>query len=243
MISFRVERFDTVVSTNDLVKRGLEMGHAEGLVCRAAEQVGGYGRQGRLWASPRGGLYQSLLLRPDVPSDRIATLSLVVALAARKALFEVSGLEPDVIQVKWPNDVVCAQGKIVGISLEAHAGGVCVGIGVNVFRPAEEVPIEGKNVPAYLAQLAGGRKAVLSTDSVGDAVLDAFAPRYDLWRREGFAPFADEFNACNALSGKQVDIADRNGTVVKSGPVSGVNADGSLLVGDAPVSSGEAHIL
>lgn len=243
MQPFRIERFDTVVSTNELVKYGLERGYGEGLVCRAAEQVGGYGRQGRAWASPRGGLYQSLLLRPDVPASRVPTLSLVVALATRGALLEAGGLEPDMVQVKWPNDVVCAQGKLVGISLETHAGGVCVGIGVNVFRPAGEMAVGGKNIPAYLAELAEGDAASLAVEVVGDKVLDAFAGRYELWQREGFTPFVEQFNSCNALAGKQVSIADRNGRVVAAGPVAGVDANGSLLVGGIPVSSGEAHIL
>ncbi|MBQ9043673.1 MAG: biotin--[Eggerthellaceae bacterium] len=121
MQMYRIERFDTVVSTNELVKHGIEMGYDEGLVCRAAEQVGGYGRQGRSWSSPRGGLYQSILLRPDVPAEQLPTLSLVVALSVRRALLSVAALMSDEVQVKWPNDVVCAKGKLVGISMEKHA--------------------------------------------------------------------------------------------------------------------------
>lgn len=45
------------------MKRALEAGEPEGLALRARRQTGGYGRQGRAWASPEGGLYLSLLLR------------------------------------------------------------------------------------------------------------------------------------------------------------------------------------
>ena len=246
--AYRIERFDTVTSTNELVKHGLEMGYDEGLVCRAAEQVGGYGRQGRSWSSPRGGLYQSVLLRPDVPAGQLATLGLVVALSVRRALLSAGALMSDAVQVKWPNDVVCAAGKLSGISMESHAGGVCVGIGVNVWRPTDENPVEGKNTPAYLVELARNglereKDAQMVVDFVGDEVMDVFWPRYIQWQSEGFEPFADEFNACSALAGKHVQIADRNGRVVKSGVVAGVNANGSLLVDDEPVSSGEAHLL
>lgn len=245
MEPYRIQRFDTVVSTNELVKHALEMGYDEGLVCRASEQVGGYGRQGRTWSSPRGGLYQSMLLRPAVPSAQLPTLSLVVAVAVRRALLGFGELGFDAIQLKWPNDVVCPQGKLVGISSEVHAGGVCVGVGVNVWRPIDTQPIEGKNTPAYYSELIaadGEGDAQQLIEAVGDTVLEELRPLYDEWQREGFAPFVDEFNACSSLTGKHVDIVDRDGTVVKSGLVSGVNTEGSLLVGDDAISSGEAHI-
>ena len=133
-LEFRIERFDEVDSTNLGIMRALEAGEPEGLVWRARVQTGGYGRQGRSWSSPEGGLYQSLLLRPDVPLAQLPTLAPLVALSVREALLEMSGVAREVILVKWPNDVVCAAGKLVGISLEVHAGGVCVGIGVNVRR-------------------------------------------------------------------------------------------------------------
>lgn len=243
MLAFRIERFDAVASTNELVKRALDEGCAEGLVCRADEQAGGYGRQGRVWVSPRGGLYQSILLRPDVPAEHLPTLGLAVALSVRDALLAAGGLDAEAVQVKWPNDVVCSQGKLAGISLEAHAGGVCVGIGANVLRPAGAMAVEGKNTPAYLADLVAEGACSPAADVVGDEVLNALANRYDAWLSMGFAPFADEFNACHVLAGKHVSIADRNGSVVASGLVAGVSADGSLLVGGTPVSSGEAHIL
>lgn len=262
MNPYRIQRFETVTSTNELVKHALEMGYDEGLVCRAAEQVGGYGRQGRTWSSPRGGLYQSILLRPAVADDQLPTLSLVVALCVRRALISVGALLEDDVKVKWPNDVVCADGKLAGISMEAHAGGVCVGIGVNVWHPTIEQQVEGKNTPAFLVDIArnelggerfaqAGRPAQATQsnqsvqaaiDFVGDEVMDALWCCYEQWQREGFVAFLDEFNACNALAGKHVDIADRNGRIVKSGLVTGVDVHGSLLIGDAPVSSGEAHI-
>ncbi len=158
--SVRLKEFDSVGSTNVLVKEALRAGEPEGLVVSAFQQTAGYGRQGRAWVSPYGGLYMSLLLRPHVPSEHLSTIALVVALAVREAL--VNTIESltshdarELIRVKWPNDVVCAQGKLCGISTEAIQGALCVGIGINVFVPAGEMAVGGKNAPAYLSAFFG----------------------------------------------------------------------------------------
>ena len=152
---------DEVASTNEVVKNALREGKAEGLIVRARRQSSGYGRQGREWDSPEGGLYMSILLRPDVAGSGLATLSLVVGLSVQRALGQVAAPQfEDGIQVKWPNDVIympadCERAdeyrKLCGISLEACGGGVCVGIGINVFRPEVDRPVLGRNVPEYMS--------------------------------------------------------------------------------------------
>ncbi|MFR5090834.1 MAG: hypothetical protein ACLTDR_01415 [Adlercreutzia equolifaciens] len=105
----------------------------------------------------------SILLRPDVAGSGLATLSLVVGLSVQRALGQVAASQfEDGIQVKWPNDVIympadCERAdeyrKLCGISLEACGGGVCVGIGINVLRPEVDRPVQGRNVPEYMAEL------------------------------------------------------------------------------------------
>ena len=108
--SFRLRELAEVSSTNDVVKRALEAGEPEGLAVRACRQTGGYGRQGRTWTSPEGGLYLSLLLRPRVPSAQLPTLSLVAGLAVREAVASfLDTKDAGSILVKWPNDVVVRQ--------------------------------------------------------------------------------------------------------------------------------------
>lgn len=294
---FKVEVRESVDSTNAVIKRAIEEGKPEGLVVRALEQTGGYGRQGRAWLSPKGGMYQSLLLRPAVEARKLPTLALVVALAVRRAL---AGLVAPAcasrIKVKWPNDVVLAgdgegagatrgglpasgaalpaeaplsagdgspaasvaaltparlrYAKLCGISSEVHAGGVCIGIGVNVAPPSQSAPVGGKNAPAYLSDLGfscdDGIEA--ATASVGDAVLRELSPLYARWRAEGFESLAGEFAECSMLAGRFVQMANRAGDVVCEGVVSGVDRDGRLILEDGngtavAVSSGEVHLL
>ena len=130
-LSFRSLLFDEVSSTNDEVKRAIDAGEAEGLVVRALRQSGGYGRQGRVWASPEGGLYCSLLLRPQVTPAVLPTLSLVVGMAVRRAVAAlVDASAAGAVRIKWPNDVVVdrdvlhdARACAVGLDLAAQNHG------------------------------------------------------------------------------------------------------------------------
>lgn len=150
-MDLQLVEFDTVSSTNDLVKQAIENGSDEGLVVRADLQSGGYGRYGRAWKSPAGGLYMSVLLRPSshiedasIMATKLPTLSLLVSMMVRSAVIDLLGdLFADSIRIKWPNDIIfvgdssSSSGapmfrKLCGISLEKHKDAVCVGIGVNV---------------------------------------------------------------------------------------------------------------
>ena len=258
-MQFRVQTFETVTSTNDLIKRAIEEGQPEGLAVRGLRQTAGYGRQGRVWESPIGGMYQSFLLRPDVPPAQLPTLSLLVGLAVRRA---IAGLVPELegrVQVKWPNDIVVAEAddsqpkrpfhKLCGISTEMHARALCVGVGVNVARPADASSAPaGKNIPVYLDELGFCEGPVEDRiNAVADALCDQLAIVYPLWCERGFEPFQAEFDACSALSGRFVRMEDLSGNVLAAGTVTRVAPDGRLVLRtpegvEVFASSGEAHI-
>ena len=254
-IQYRIESFESVESTNLGIMRALESGEPEGLVWRARVQTGGYGRQGRSWSSPEGGLYQSMLLRPQVAVAELPTLSLVVALGVRSTIQCFFKLDEEEVQVKWPNDVICARGKLAGISLEAHAGGVCLGTGVNVFRPACEQPVGGKNTPAYVEDLLlegtlperGSAEADKLINAFGDELLQALENMHDLWQREGFAPFANAYRGYNDLRARRVRLVNLDGSVLAEGKAEDIDDQGRLLVATADglqtISSGEVHIV
>ena len=152
--------------------------------------------------------------------------------------------------------------KICGISLEAHAGGVCVGVGVNVCAPSERPDVGGKNEPAYLAEIGSspsGASVRAGRDGLGTAhidlldrvaatVLDRFAPLYERWCTEGFAPLVAEYNAHASLNGRFVRMEDMAGGLVAEGRVAAVDDKGHLILTAEDgtvcrVASGEAHLV
>lgn len=174
---FHAERFDTVSSTNDVVKAAIREGRPEGFAALARRQTGGYGRQGRFWESPVGGMYLSALLRPRVAAEQLPTLSLAVGVAVRRALAALLqhhvGSEgvavSEKVLLKWPNDVVFGASvpfrKLCGISLELIDGAVCVGIGVNVFPPSLATA-SALQAPASVPQLSVASSSLLSSAGV-----------------------------------------------------------------------------
>lgn len=278
MISFVEEVHESLGSSNNAIKRAIEEDVAEGLVVCAYEQTAGYGRLGRSWVSPFGGLYFSLLLRPSVSLQKLPTLGLVVALAMRRTIagFLGEGMRRRV-QIKWPNDVILvpaddcrdswgpAFDKLCGISFERHAGATCIGIGMNVFHPALETEVGGKNAPAYVADLmgdsidqAGVARQVASEglsslqraciDRIRQLFLEQFGTLYDRWCQQGFAFLLDEYSEWLCLRGREVTLVNHLDQRMTSGVVEGVDDQARLLLRTAfgqmeAVGSGEVTLL
>jgi BirA family biotin operon repressor/biotin-[acetyl-CoA-carboxylase] ligase len=130
-----LEHHETLASTSDRLKELAREGAPAWTVVTADEQTAGRGRQGRAWASPRGGLYLSVLVRPA--SGWATLLPLAAGVAVAEAL-ETYGLG---VRLKWPNDVLLEGGKVAGILAEASSTAsaldwVVLGIGVNLDAAA-----------------------------------------------------------------------------------------------------------
>jgi BirA family biotin operon repressor/biotin-[acetyl-CoA-carboxylase] ligase len=108
----RVERYDRIGSTNDVVRDWLAAGVAEICVAVAGEQTAGRGRKGRTWTAPPGAaLLCSLGFRPTwLAPDRAWRIAATVALAMADAAEEVAGLPVGAVRLKWPNDLVIETG-------------------------------------------------------------------------------------------------------------------------------------
>ena len=135
-----IRRFTSVDSTNRHLLSEAARGCADGVVAVADVQTAGRGRHGRIWtAAPGAALLVSVLLRPDLPPERLHLVTLAAGVAAAEAVQEVGGFEA---RLKWPNDLVVDDRKLAGILAEAAGtgrggtGGVVVGMGLNLRSDA-----------------------------------------------------------------------------------------------------------
>ncbi len=210
-------------STNDLARALARAGVREGAVVVAERQTRGRGRMGRPWASPAGGLWCSLLLRP-VRDDGWGLLSLAGALAAAEAIEEVAGLSPG---VRWPNDLLVAGRKVAGILIEAAAGAAVVGIGINANVKADDLPAEVAARAGSLHRIAG---RPVSVELLLRALLARWAVWYDAWS-------AADLRLIRAWSGRDLTRGERVRIAVAGaaleGTADGVDQDGALRLREA----------
>lgn len=236
---------EKVDSTNNLAKKMAENGAPHGSVYVTGHQTGGRGRSGRQFSSPPGGVYLSVLLRPQAEASRLLYLTAATAVAVRRAIADCCGLQ---VGIKWTNDLVCGKRKLCGIltelSAEADSGRLAyavIGIGVNCNTRPEQLPEEVRHTATTLQ---------VETGAPVDPNVLAAAMIRRLWEMDRQLPahkaewMAEYAGACVTL-GREVLVC-RTGER-RHALALGLDEDGGLLVRyedgtETTVNSGEVSV-
>ena len=152
--------FDSVDSTNNVLKDLASKGAKSGTVVIADHQSGGKGRRGRSFTSPSGvGIYFSYLIKPESGFEKISDLTSWTAVAVADAIKNAYGLDS---QIKWVNDLLMNRKKICGILTEVTVEGesgfidTCIiGIGINVNETS--FPAELSEIATSISIENGGK--------------------------------------------------------------------------------------
>jgi BirA family biotin operon repressor/biotin-[acetyl-CoA-carboxylase] ligase len=202
---FEIEYHDAIDSTNDRARELASQGAAD-VVVVSDEQTGGRGRLERGWASPSGGIWLSIVVRPRLPPAHAPVLTLAAAVATAKAARE-AGVDAG---IKWPNDVLVTENgesKLAGIltEMEGEAGRanwVVVGIGINANVEAEDLPPDATSLLEQRGEPVDRRVFV-------QRLLEAFDDlRHD---PENVLP---EWRALSLTLGRRVKVDTPDGDVV-----------------------------
>jgi len=245
----RSERYDSVGSTNDVVRGWLADGTPEVCLVVAGDQTAGRGRDGRSWVAPAGGaLLLSLGFRPTwLEPDAVWRLAAVASLAMAEAAEETAGLETGTIRLKWPNDLVldAADGlrKLAGVLGETDGLGspdprVVIGLGINTEWAADTFP------PVLAGSMTSLREAA-GTEIDNDELLETFIRRLEpavvslkAGRFDGVT-----WSGRQITTGTWVHLTFPDGS---SGDLSAVGVDtrsGALVVVDPAIPDVRRHVL
>ena len=210
-MNIQQEFVETVDSTNNYLRRKLAAGYKamEMLVVSTDNQTAGRGQRGNNWESEAGkNLMFSILIHPSfLPAARQFILSQAMSLTILNVLKDISPPHSHRFTVKWPNDIYYDDSKLCGTLIECDLQGknidnciIGTGLNVNQTRFVSDAPnpislrqIFGKEfdrnmlLTAIIKELADIYSQL--TDGQATAVREEYTA--NLYRREGFHPYAD----------------------------------------------------
>lgn len=214
----RIHFFQELPSTMDEAAGLARQGCPPYTVVVAQRQTHGRGRLQRNWLSGEGGLFFTIVVRPDISLMQAGLVNLAAAIDMTAVLRTVYGVDA---RLKWPNDILVNKRKICGVLSQMEAEGdqvayINIGVGLNVNNtPETEEPIAvsmkklvGETIP---------RREVLT------AFLDVFEERM-----AAFEPDAviEQWKSNNLTIGKAVRVftikEQVDGTAVDLDPFGGL---------------------
>lgn len=226
-----VEVHEAVASTQDRVRELARAGSPHGTLVVAGVQTGGRGRLRRAWGSPEGGLWMSLVIRPDLQAAAAPRVTQTAAVAVAKAL---RGLGVDV-GIKWPNDLLAEPGgrKICGILAEAslrsaRAGDsprldyALLGVGLNANLDPGDLGVTDREVATLRSEL--GRDAD-PLELLGGILQSLHS---ELGRVHDFAAVLEDWRALSLTLGRDVRVRRPGGTL--EGRAVDIGPEGALLL-------------
>ena len=235
--------FEEVGSTNTAARQYAAEGCPACTCVLAEKQTAGKGRRGRQFVSPPGGLYFSIVLRPDALPEQIMHLTAMTAVAVRRAILETTGLD---VGIKWTNDLVYGRKKLCGIltelSIQAETRDVeCAVAGIGINCNETDFAPEIQDIATSI-RLETGKP--VDRSRLANAMLRQFQ---SLSRelQSGKDAWLAEFAAHCVTIGKQVQVV--RGDSVREAVAEGIDGEAALLVRypdgtREAVSSGEVSV-
>jgi BirA family biotin operon repressor/biotin-[acetyl-CoA-carboxylase] ligase len=234
---------ETADSTQNIAISLANKPGSHGTVVIAEQQKNGRGRQKRKWLSPKGGIWLSVVLKPDIPTAKITLLPFAAALAVCDAI-RATGLDA---RLKWPNDVMISGKKVAGILLDVSAEAdqvnhavIGIGINANVDSAAISARIDGINTTSMRDEL----KCNISRLDLTRSLLENLERYYLEMEQSGASAILQKWRKNSDMLGRKVAVVQNNKTF--QGVAAEVNDDGSLLLrtdhGDINIVSGDINV-
>lgn len=229
-IGKRIYYYDRVNSTNSVAKnviKNQKIHLPEGTVIVTDMQTAGRGRLGRIWYSPHGGIWLTIVLFPNLEPaylSKITLMTAVVLVRSIKSLYDIP------VHIKWPNDLLIEKKKLCGILSEMTAESdrinyVLVGIGVNANIRRENFPEDIREQSTSLQEILG---ELISRIRLVQVMLENFEKYYDKLKKKQFKPILKEWKENTDTLGKKITIESAGQTI--AGEAVDITPEGALIL-------------
>jgi BirA family biotin operon repressor/biotin-[acetyl-CoA-carboxylase] ligase len=228
----RMRGYESVDSTNTHAAHWAAEGAPEGSVVVTEYQTAGRGRHGRTWTADAGkNLMFSVVLRPDLPPDRLGLITLCGGVAVAET---VEGSAPLRATIKWPNDVLLRGRKCCGMLLESSLSGqrdgppefVILGIGLNVNQ--DRFPPEIADQATSIQQAA--HRPIERAPLFAELLLHLERRYQSLFEDDG-ASVRDAYEERLHDKGRPITLRFTGSEQTIRGTVRGITSDGALRLG------------
>ncbi len=153
--------YESVDSTNEILKKISRERKYNGLAIFARHQQKGKGRNGRIWQAPQDSsiLCSTLVFLEESVHETFGAVMLASAIATAQA---ISKTFPSAkIRIKWPNDIYCGKRKLAGVLIESSTAyfeekpvsAFIIGIGINCKQEKTEFPAEIADAACSISQI------------------------------------------------------------------------------------------
>ena len=192
-----------------------------GKVLVAEYQSAGRGRLDRKFeVPPRKGLTFSFAINAE---KDFGWIPLITGLAVSKAINNYVG--ENIVEIKWPNDLLVNGKKLAGILSEKIKTGAVVGVGINIFQEQNELPIENALSLSMVAKVDRSELLIVILNELGNAL-------------SNIENFKIEYREKCATIGKTVHVTLPNGEIIEDVAV-GISDTGSLLLNSREINVGD----
>ena len=192
-----------------------------GKVLVAEYQSAGRGRLDRKFeVPPRKGLTFSFAINAE---KDFGWIPLITGLAVSKAINNYVG--ENIVEIKWPNDLIVNGKKLAGILSEKIKTGAVVGVGINIFQEQNELPIENALSLSMVAKVDRSELLIVILNELGNAL-------------SNIENFKNEYREKCVTIGKTVQVTLPNGDIIEDVAV-GISETGALLLNSREISVGD----
>ena len=220
--------YNELSSTNTLAKFLSESGVENGTVIISEKQTHAKGRSGKEWSSPLGGIWLSIILKPDVDHSKISLITLATGVAVAKTLEKI-GIKD--AEIKWPNDIIINNKKVCGILTEAVTTfntieNVIVGVGIDANLKIEDFPEELQEGTTTISETLGKN---IDENLLIKTFLEEFEEISALFNHRDYETILKEWRKRSYTIGKIVEVR-KPFNKYYDGYVIGISREGALVI-------------